>query len=102
LRLTRSLSRNALLGLGLLATAGTSAVLTMRSVLTAQDVVVPDLVGRNLTESFGLAAEQSLSVKVEGRRHDPRVAAERVATQEPPGQSLLKTGRTVRVWVSLG
>jgi beta-lactam-binding protein with PASTA domain len=101
-RLTRSVLRNALLGLGLLATAGMSAVLTMRSVLTAQDVVVPNLVGRNLTESFGLAAEQRLSVKVEGRRHDPQVAAERVAAQEPPGTSLLKTGRTVRVWVSLG
>ncbi len=101
-RLTRSLFRNALLGLGLLATASTSAVLTMRSVLTSQDVVVPGLVGKTLAESFGLAAQQSLSVKVEGRRHDPQIPADRIAAQEPPGRSLLKSRRTVRVWVSLG
>lgn len=101
-RLSHSLLRNALLGLGLLATAGTSAVLTMRSVLTAQDVVVPTLVGRGLAEAFGLAAQQSLSVKVEGKRHDPRVPADRIAAQEPPGRSLLKSHRSVRVWVSLG
>ena len=101
-RLSRSLFRNALLGIALLATAGTSALLTMRSILTAQDVVVPTLVGRGLAEAFGLAAQQGLSVKVEGKRHDPHVPAERVAAQEPPGRSFLKSHRSVRVWLSLG
>ena len=64
----------------------TSAILTMRSVLGAQDVVVPSLVGRGLGEAFALAAQQSLSVKVEGKRHDPHVPADRVAAQEPPGR----------------
>jgi beta-lactam-binding protein with PASTA domain len=101
-RLTRSLLRNALLGLALLATAATSAILTMRSVLTAQDVVVPILVGRGLGEAFGLAAEQSLTVKVEGKRHDSKIPAGRIAAQEPPGRSFLKSHRSVRVWLSLG
>ncbi len=80
----RSLLQSALLGLALLATAATSAVLTMRSVLTAQDVVVPSLVGRALSEAFALAAQQSLSVKVEGKRHDPQVPADRVAAAGAP------------------
>jgi eukaryotic-like serine/threonine-protein kinase len=90
------------LGIALLATAATSAVLTMRSVLTSQDVVVPALLGRSLGDAFALAAEQSLSVKVEGKRHDLHVPADRVAAQEPPGRSLLKSHRSVRVWMSLG
>lgn len=102
LRLNRPLFRNTLLGFALLATVGASALLTMRSVLTAQDVVVPLLVGRGLTEAFGLASQQSLGVKVEGKRHDPRVPADRIAAQEPPGRSLLKANRSVRVWMSLG
>ena len=101
-RLSRFLVRNGLLALALLATAGLSALLTMRSVLSAQDVVVPALVGRGLAEAGSLAARQSLTLRIEGKRHDPRVPGDRIAAQEPPGNSQLKSHRSVRVWLSLG
>jgi serine/threonine-protein kinase len=41
-------------------------------------------------------------VRVEGRRHDPKVPADRIAAQEPAQGSTLKSHRSVRVWVSLG
>lgn len=101
-RLSRLLLRNGLLALALLATTALSALLTMRSVLSAQDVVVPLLVGRGLAEAGAVAARASLSLRIEGKRHDPRVPADRIAAQEPPGNSQLKSHRSVRVWLSLG
>ena len=89
-----------LLGLALLATAGISAVTTMRVVLTSQEVTVPTLVERRIPEAGALAARQGLLLRVEGRRNDPRVPADRIIVQEPAGGTTLKTQRTIRVWVS--
>lgn len=94
--------RHALLGAGLLATAGLSAFVTMRVVLSSRDVAVPALVGRTLPEAGSRAAERGLVVRIEGRRNDAGVPAEHVLAQEPPPGAALKARRAVRVWVSLG
>jgi beta-lactam-binding protein with PASTA domain len=86
----------------LVATAGVSALTTMRAILTSQEVQVPALIGRRITEAGILAEGQRLSVRVEGRRHDPKVPVDRIAAQEPPPGSTLKSHRSIRVWVSLG
>jgi serine/threonine-protein kinase len=74
----------------------------MRVVLSSRDVAVPGLAGRRLAEAEAQAAQRGLSVRVEGRRHDPAVPAEHVIAQEPPPGATLKAHRAVRVWVSLG
>ena len=77
-------SRTALLGLALAVTAGISALTTMRVVLTSQEVTVPDARRRSGSPRPGaLAARQGLLLRVEGRRNDPRVPADRIVTQEP-------------------
>jgi eukaryotic-like serine/threonine-protein kinase len=86
----------------LMVTAGVSALTTMRAILASQEVQVPTLIGRRVTEAGMVAERQRLSVRVEGRRHDPKVPADRIAAQEPAPGSTLKSHRTVRVWVSLG
>jgi eukaryotic-like serine/threonine-protein kinase len=86
----------------LMVTAGVSALTTMRAILTSQEVQVPTLIGRRVTEAGMVAERQRLSVRVEGRRHDPKVPVDRIAAQEPAPGSTLKSHRTVRVWVSLG
>jgi beta-lactam-binding protein with PASTA domain len=80
----RLLFRNALLGVALLATLAGSALLTMRVVLSSRDVAVPLLAGRALADAGALAAQRGLTLRVEGRRHDAAVPAERVVAQEPP------------------
>jgi beta-lactam-binding protein with PASTA domain len=95
-------TRHALVGVALLATLVTSAVLTMRVVLASRDVAVPALTGRTLAEAEALAAPRGLSVRIEGRRHDSAVPAERVVAQEPAPGATLKTHRAVRLWMSLG
>jgi beta-lactam-binding protein with PASTA domain len=101
-RLLGFLLKNALLLLALLATAGSSALLTMRSLLEAQEVQVPALTGRRLPEAGALTARLGLQLRVEGKRHSPEVPPDRVAAQEPPAGAGLKANRSVRVWLSLG
>lgn len=102
---TRSLPRLLrllVLAAALSAVAGATALATMRRVLDAQEVVVPDLGARRVAEAGTLAAERRLGVRVEGRRHDPRVEEGKVAAQEPEAGATLKAGRSVKVWLSLG
>lgn len=98
----RFIARNALLGAALAATLAVSTLTTMRVVLSARDVAVPPLVGRTVTAAGREAAERDLALRVEGRRHDPRIPSERVVAQEPPPGATLKAHRAVRIWVSLG
>jgi beta-lactam-binding protein with PASTA domain len=98
----RLVGSNALLGAVLAVTAGASALLTMRVILSARDVAVPALVGRPFAEAEAQAQRRSLVLRIEGRRHDPSVAGDRILAQEPPAGAALKAHRAVRVWVSLG
>jgi serine/threonine-protein kinase len=96
------LVKYSLLALGLLVTAGVSALTTMRVVLTAQEVEVPSLIGKRVGEAGHAASRHSLLLRVDGRRNDARVPADRIVAQEPAAGSRLKSQRTIRVWVSLG
>ena len=88
--------------MALAVTAGLSALTTMRVVLKAQEVSVPSLLGRRVPDAGRLAAKHRLLLRVEGKRNDPRMAADLIVEQDPPAGSLLKTQRSIRVWVSLG
>jgi serine/threonine-protein kinase len=101
-RLTAFLLENAILAAALLVTAALSAVTTMRLVLSAQEVVVPSLLEKRVPEASTLAARHRLLLRVEGKRHDARVAPDGIVAQDPPPGSNLKAHRSVRVWVSLG
>jgi len=91
-----------LLALALLVTAALSAVTTMRVVLLSQEVPVPSVEGQRVPEAGALAARNGLLLRVEGKRHDPHVARDRIAQQEPPPGATLKRERSIRVWLSLG
>jgi len=99
--LTR-LFQTALLAAALLLAATLSGVAAMRLVLAAQEVAVPALVDLRVPDAGSLAARSRLLLRVEGKRNDPRVPADRIAAQEPPPGATLKVQRSVRVWVSLG
>lgn len=101
-RLAVFLFKNALLLVALAAFAGLSAVATMRVLLTSQEVSVPSLIERRVPEAGALAARRGLLLRVEGKRHDPKVPVDRVVAQEPPAGSTLKARRSIRVWLSLG
>jgi beta-lactam-binding protein with PASTA domain len=91
-----------LLAAALLASAGLSAVATMRVVLESQEVLVPSLLEKKVPEAAVIAMRHRLTLRVEGRKNDAKVPADRILAQEPSAGELLKMDRSVRVWVSLG
>ena len=101
-RFAVSLVKYGVLILALPLTAALSALTTMRVVLRSQEVMVPALVGRRVPEAGSLASAHRLLLRVEGRRNDPRVPADRIVAQEPAAGATLKRQRSIRVWVSLG
>jgi serine/threonine-protein kinase len=101
-RFATLLLKNGLLALALLLTAGASALVTMRAVLTSQEVVVPSLLEKRIPEAGALSSRAGLLVRVEGKRNDPRVPPDRIVAQEPQAGARLKAHRSIRVWLSLG
>jgi eukaryotic-like serine/threonine-protein kinase len=94
--------KNTVLFVGLILTAALSALTTMRVVLTSQEVMVPSLVQKSAPEAKAMASRQGLELRVEGKRNHATVPAGRVIAQEPGPGSMLKSQRSVRVWLSLG
>jgi len=87
----------------LLSTYVLSAALAARVALRVREVKVPALVGQPLSSASAGVAGVGLTLKVdESRRSDPRIAAGRVAQQDPPSGSIARRGRTVKVWLSTG
>lgn len=87
----------------LVATYVVSAALAMRVALRVREVRVPVLVGQPLATAGRTLADLGLPLKVdETRRLDPKVAAGRVAQQDPPAGTVARRGRSVKVWVSAG
>jgi serine/threonine-protein kinase len=91
-----------LIAVALAITAGLSALTTMRMVLKSQEVAVPSLLGRRVPDAGGIAAKHRLLIRVEGKQYDPKVAADLIAAQDPPPGSVLKSQRSIKVWVSQG
>jgi beta-lactam-binding protein with PASTA domain len=96
------LLRNGLLAAALLATAGVSALATMRAVLVSQQVEVPSLLEKRVPDAGAIASRRGLLLRVEGKRNDPRIPPDHIVSQEPPPGAALKTHRSIRVWLSLG
>lgn len=92
-----------LLVAALFATYLVSAWLAARVALKTREVRVPALVGQPVAGAGSQLADVGLGLKVdEARRADPKIAAGRVAQQDPPPGSVARRGRSVRVWVSTG
>jgi serine/threonine-protein kinase len=88
---------------GLLATYALFAVASMRIALRAREVQVPDVTNRTANEATAIATSYGLALKVDDtRRPDPKIAAGRVLTQDPPPGSIARRQRTVRIWISSG
>lgn len=102
---TRVFSAGKLLVLGgaLIGTFLLFAAASMRLAVRAREVQVPDLVNRTANEASALAADWGLTIRVDdGRRPDPKIAAERVLAQDPPAGSTTRRQRSIKVWLSAG
>lgn len=99
----RSAGRLLLLAAALLSTYVLSAAVAARVALRMREVSVPVLVGQPLSSASAAVGRTGLTLRVDdSRRADPKVAAGRIAQQDPPAGSVARRGRTVKVWLSTG
>jgi eukaryotic-like serine/threonine-protein kinase len=92
-----------LLGVALLVTYVLFAAGAMRVALRSREVLVPDLLNQTAAEATDTMTQVGLSLRVdETRRLDPKIPANRIVAQDPPGGATLRSQRNVRVWLSAG
>ena len=92
----------AALALGLLATAVISAAITFTLAVRGNEVTVPDLAGASVEGAGESLMREELQLVVEGSRFHASVPPDFISEQIPAPRTVLKKGRSVRVWVSLG
>ncbi len=89
--------------LALLSTYLVFAVGAARIALRAREVKVPNLRGQSLNGATASLEDLGLAMKVDQtRRADAKVAAGRIAGQEPAPDTAVRRGRSIKVWVSAG
>lgn len=92
-----------IVSIALVATYLVFAVGAARIALKAREVRIPDLRGRSVNDASAQLDDLGLTLKVdEIRRSDARVAAGRIAGQEPSAATAVRRGRSVKVWLSAG
>jgi len=74
----------------------------MRVANHAREVSVPNLSGESLDEANRMLTRVGLVLKVDQRRADPKVPADRIISQDPESGTVLRRQRAVRVRVSEG
>jgi serine/threonine-protein kinase len=92
-------------GLLMLAAGGVflvSAYLTMRQQVFGTEVEVPAVLATEIGPAREGLEARDLVLEATGSRHDPRVPAGQILSQDPPAGARLKPGRKVKVLISLG
>jgi len=97
-----SAGRLLLLVVALSITFGAFFLTAFRVTTRAREVVVPDVRGRTVTAATTLLGNAGLAMKIDLRRPDPKVPADRILSQEPDPGTIFRRQRTVRVRVSDG
>ncbi len=90
------------IGAGLLATGFVSAFITFSMAIRGNEIPVPNLVGSSLASANQILTQSELTLRHEGNRFDPETPPDLIASQAPTPGTVLKKGRSVRVWTSLG
>lgn len=84
-------------------TAGLVSCLTaMRLAIRGSEVPVPNVEGQSIQDAGRRISASELHLKIDSRRFDPLIPAEKIISQDPSPDSKLKKNRSVRVVVSLG
>jgi len=79
-----------------------SCLTAMRFAIRGNEVNVPNLAAKSLTEGTRVLNACSLRMKVDSHRYDERVPKDQVLSQNPVANSKLKRNSQVRVVMSLG
>lgn len=80
---------------------GVSAIITVIVLVKGDEVDVPDLRGKTVSEAIDLLSQKGLFMKRLTQFH-PNVPEGKIISQEPPPKTMIKRNKKVKVYVSLG
>lgn len=80
-----------------------STLLTLRLFTSGDEVVVPDLTGKQPFEAIQILKNEGLQLKIyPQKRYSNTVKADRILVQKPEAKQKIKQGRSIEVYLSLG
>ena len=80
-----------------------STFITLHFFTAGDEVMVPDLTGKDAVEALRILRRQGLQLKVlPQKRYSDKVSADKIVVQRPQPESKIKQGRSVEVYLSLG
>jgi eukaryotic-like serine/threonine-protein kinase len=102
-RRPRRIGRLVLLVTALATTYALFAVVAMRVALRAREIPVPKVVGLEFADAGHAMEVAGLTLKIDDSHpFSDTVPAGRIASQDPAAGSVVRRGRSVRVWTSAG
>jgi serine/threonine-protein kinase len=97
-----SAGRLLVLAVALAITFGAFFLTALRVTTRAREVPVPDVRGLTVAAATQALGNVGLSLRIDLRRPDPKVAADHILSQEPEPGTIIRRQRAVRVRVSEG
>jgi len=91
-----------LLIMGLFILGFLSALITMNLVMQGEQGKVPSLVGKNIAAAMEEVTSLGLNLKIESQEFHRNFSPNTIISQKPEAGKLIKTGRTIRVVLSIG
>lgn len=80
-----------------------STFITLRFFTSGDEVIVPNLVGKDAVEAIRLLNQEGLQLKIlPQKRYSKEVPSEHIVSQDPPSKTKIKAGRSIEVYISLG
>ncbi len=79
-----------------------SGWVTMKLIVSGEEVPVPTLAGKTASEALKITQERGFNLRIESEEYHPAVPPGFVISQEPSPRTKLKKNRSVRVVLSLG
>ena len=86
----------------LLVTVGVAAYVTIIVLVPRENVVVPNVVGKELEEAVTFLSQSKLSVRIIGKKFSTEVPANIVVSQSPPPEIKVRANRSVELVISAG
>lgn len=79
-----------------------SGLITMKILLGREEIIVPDLAGKDIVAALDLVSKNGLKLKVTDKDYSPKISKDCVISQEPAANTQSKKGRTIKVILSKG
>lgn len=94
--------QTALIVAGLMALGLFSANIGLRWVIKSGEVTIPDLKGENIVNALEQLNKLNLRLETAGREFHPDIPSNHIISQRPAANSLVKSGRKIKVVISKG